>query len=58
MLVPGTVPQCLESSTVHSGFPATIEKLERLISRLKDTDDGGGEKIITPPRGKLFFGGI
>ena len=39
-------------------FPAIREKLERLISRLKDTDAGDGEKIITPPRWKQFFGGI
>ena len=51
----------IESEALAAGgdeLPATKEKLERLISRLKDTDDGGGEKIITPPRWKLFFGGI
>ena len=37
-------------------LPAVKEKLERLINRLKDTDAGDGEKIITAARWKQFFG--
>lgn len=39
-------------------FPAIRQRFERLINRLKDTDGGDGQKIITPARWKQFFGGI
>ena len=39
-------------------LPAVRENLERLIGRLKQTDDGTGtgNKILSPERWKKFFG--
>lgn len=38
-------------------FPAIRKRFEWLINELQKIDAGDGEKIITRPRWKEFFGG-